>query len=221
MQEIVTRQDAIASGLSRYFTGSPCGNGHLAEKITSNWKCVECKRIDEARWKLLNPDRVRENHARHLSNNQDRVKASKKKYRDNNKEKRAEYGKKYVQANKERIAARLKAHSAKNRKRIAKRMLEYNRKNRGLIAHLSNKYRASKKNSTPCWADLAAIQLIYEKAALLNMEVDHIIPLQGKTVSGLHVEANLQILSRHENRTKSSKFDSSNEEEYFKKLKFA
>lgn len=73
--------------------------------------------------------------------------------------------------------------------------------------------RSAKLQRTPPWADLDAILLVYNKAAKLTREtgiphhVDHVIPLRGKTVSGLHVAQNLQILRRDENLTKSNKYD--------------
>ena len=37
--------------------------------------------------------------------------------------------------------------------------------------------------------------------------VDHIIPLHGKLVSGLHVESNLQVITQAANCTKSNKYE--------------
>ena len=74
------------------------------------------------------------------------------------------------------------------------------------------KYRASKKNATPKWANLTKIKEFYETADSLSMitgewyEVDHIIPLQSNIVCGLHTESNLQILTQKENRIKSNKY---------------
>lgn len=68
------------------------------------------------------------------------------------------------------------------------------------------------KKATPKWADLDAIKQFYIEAQRLTKEtgipheVDHIIPIQGKIVSGLHVPENLQILTAEENQRKNAKF---------------
>lgn len=65
----------------------------------------------------------------------------------------------------------------------------------------------------PPWADAAAIQAIYAEARRLTQEtgvphdVDHIIPLQGDYVTGLHVETNLQVIARSENNRKRNRFN--------------
>ena|SRR3990167_2336011 len=61
----------------------------------------------------------------------------------------------------------------------------------------------------PRWADNAAIQNTYNQAAALRkaghaVTVDHIIPLHGTTVSGLHVHNNLRIISRAANEQKGA-----------------
>jgi len=71
--------------------------------------------------------------------------------------------------------------------------------------HREAKRRAAKLQRTVAWADLAAISDFYMKCPE-GYEVDHIIPLQGKLVSGLHVENNLQYLKQRENRSKSNKY---------------
>lgn len=65
---------------------------------------------------------------------------------------------------------------------------------------------AVKIKATPAWADRAAIQVVYEKAAEFGMWVDHIVPLVSELVCGLHCEANLQLLTPAENIRKGNRF---------------
>jgi 5-methylcytosine-specific restriction endonuclease McrA len=68
------------------------------------------------------------------------------------------------------------------------------------------------KQATPGWANPYLIEDVYIKAKQLTIktgiphEVDHIIPIAGKKVCGLHVETNLQILTKKENAKKLNKF---------------
>lgn len=66
-------------------------------------------------------------------------------------------------------------------------------------------YRASKISRTPKWADLNKIKEIYNNCPK-GYHVDHIIPLQGELVSGLHVDTNLQYLPAVDNIKKGNKY---------------
>ena len=68
-------------------------------------------------------------------------------------------------------------------------------------------YKASKLNRTPKWANIDKIREIYEECPE-GYHVDHIIPLNGINVSGLHVENNLQYLLAKDNLKKSNKYTS-------------
>jgi hypothetical protein len=65
---------------------------------------------------------------------------------------------------------------------------------------------------TPNWANMDEINKIYKKSKEISLttgivhHVDHIIPLHGKTVSGLHVESNLQIIEAFKNSQKYNSF---------------
>lgn len=71
----------------------------------------------------------------------------------------------------------------------------------------ANKASAKKrvKRATPPWSNMSIIRKIYQECPD-GYEVDHWVPLKGKSVSGLHVHWNLQYLTAEENRVKSNKW---------------
>ena len=128
-----------------------------------------------------------------------------------NKEKSAAYQKKWIAANKEQRRDIEKAWREKNPSKVAAMSAKAGKKWSGnnrakRLASVRNRQLA-KRYRTLGWASRDEIAKIYIQAATLTAntgirhEVDHIIP-QGKTVSGLHVEHNLQILTMAENHSK-------------------
>lgn len=111
--------------------------------------------------------------------------------------------KKYLQSPEKK-----KAYYAANSDKYRERYIKWSRANPGAERMRANSRRQAVKQATPTWANFDAMEKIYEKAKELEKEtgekydVDHIYPLQGENVCGLHCEANLQILTRADNRRK-------------------
>lgn len=57
MSEIISRAQAKASGLRHYFTGKPCRNGHVAQRLVSCNDCVECSQSRLGSWYGANKSR--------------------------------------------------------------------------------------------------------------------------------------------------------------------
>lgn len=114
-----------------------------------------------------------------------------------NKEKHSELNRKWYVENKEHHLANSKEWYKSNKHRKLETVTA--REKRCILA-------------TPTWADRELIKELYALAKKLTEqtgvphEVDHIIPLQGKNVSGLHTQDNLQVITAEENRRKSNKF---------------
>ena len=45
MREIISRKDALAKGMNRYFTGKECKNKHIDERSVIDWACVSCRNV--------------------------------------------------------------------------------------------------------------------------------------------------------------------------------
>ena len=90
---------------------------------------------------------------------------------------------------------------------LAERNNELARANQGKNAAYAAKHRAKSLNAVPSWSDLEGIERLYADAAIAGMHVDHIFPLRGKAVCGLHVLKNLRLLSPLENLRKGNKLE--------------
>ena len=135
--------------------------------------------------------------------------------RDSNekhKDKISAYRKQYQIANKDRIAA-VRAARLIERREI-KRLWRKN--NLGLVLADNAARRAAKIKRTPAWLtefDKLKIKYLYQLAAMRNREsgqkwhVDHIIPMQGELVSGLHVPNNLRVILATENLRKNKHYE--------------
>ena len=100
-----------------------------------------------------------------------------------------------------------------DRDSVNKRNREYRRENPEKIKAHSIAYIGRRDQAYRDWNDELHMSYIYHARDILNQhtknewQVDHIVPLAGKKVSGFHVHCNLQVLKAKENRSKSNRHD--------------
>jgi 5-methylcytosine-specific restriction endonuclease McrA len=127
--QIITREDAKAAGLARYFTGIACVNGHMAQRFTSSTRCIPCQRESSSAYKAKNPDKFKEwdriskdrrkeqnkiLHAAWMKRNPDKNRANVYRWRQENPEKASVLRARRYQKHKERFAEYGAAYSKAN-----------------------------------------------------------------------------------------------------------
>jgi hypothetical protein len=165
--------------------------------------CKLCIYKDKSSWIKANKDRIRRLHRIWYNS----LSAEKrKKYNDLKKIWREDKNPSAAKASSDR-------HYRNNKEKRLRQTSAWKKANPGLHNFHSATRRARIYNATPKWANLKAIKNIYLKAAKLTKEtgiqyeVDHIVPLAGKNVCGLHIHSNLQIISKIENVIKGTKWE--------------
>lgn len=184
-------KDARRDGDMHYFTGKACVRGHVALRRTSTRACVLCAREATKNWRDAN-----------LARSSELRKAAYRK----DAERQRERSLKWYHENGDKARERMRDAAKSDPARRLARFREWAAENKGRIAAHAMKRHAAKLKRTPRWANLAAIAAFYE-ACPVGMQVDHVIPLQGRLVSGLHVLNNLQYLAKTDNIAKGNKFD--------------
>ena len=138
--------------------------------------------------------------------NPEKIKAYKRAYYKANKEKIDAYKRSYYAANEEKIRAYQEANKEKRK--------VWCKNNRAKLNAKAVRHQAQMLKATPPWLSSKMKEEIlakYQEAQILSEStgiphhVDHIIPLQGKTVRGLHVPWNLQVIPAIENLKKSNR----------------
>lgn len=196
---IISREEARAQGLKRFFTGDPCRNGHVAERLVSNGFCRECRKDVWQTFKRNNPDKVSAN-----------------KDRQNRRSVEVGYFRDYYARNQMSRRAGARAWYDNNKDRHAETVERWKAENRDKVRAIGRKGRRTRRarllgaEGSHTHADLAAIferqggkcALCACSLAKAKVEVDHIIPLAR---GGHNGPANLQYLCRPCNRAKSAK----------------
>jgi hypothetical protein len=125
---------------------------------------------------------------------------------DQEKEKQRKAFRDWRARNIEEQRARERGWHAQNPEISRAKSLRYNRENAKKVCAAVKAAASRVRQATPAWADKAAIREFYFLCPD-GMHVDHIVPIKGKNVCGLHVINNFQYLSASENCSKGNKFD--------------
>ena len=184
-----TRSEAKAAGAAYYFTGEPCKHGHIAPRKTKG-VCVECMKLE---WQRGNETRAEY-------------------FAEYNKSEAGQKAKRgYYERNKETVVERAQARTAEKKQSYRR---AHKAANPDLYRELVNARRRRFRDATPKWLTAEhkmEIRMKYRLAIELSRRlgkphaVDHIVPLQGEEVCGLHVPWNMEVITQEENLKKSNK----------------
>ena len=189
MEYPTTREEAKKTGSKYYFTGQPCKHGHVALRKTKG-ACVGCLKVEWAKGNETRAEYFKQ------YNKRTDVKERKNEWYENNKEQVIE--------------------TAKTRPVEVRREYQKTWKERNLVwVRADTKARRRKhRSATPQWLtakEKAEIRELYKIAITMSKTtgeqyvVDHIVPLRGDGVCGLHVPWNLRVITQEENLKKSNK----------------
>lgn len=184
MKSTISRKLAKSNGLKFYFTGKPCSRGHVADRYVSGGTCVEC-----AAKVVKNAERTR----------------------------------KWREENKASISERMDAWRIENKDRLSAQKRVYYRENKKIFFANNARRRARKLSATVLWdleltdfVEMEAFDLACKRNKVTGIEwdVDHMLPLHGVEVSGLHVWNNLQVIPSKLNNRKKNKMIATNPGEW-------
>lgn len=173
-------------------------------------RCRVCSNAMELARYMANPEKFRvlkyEAYHKDIEKSRAELRARRKASPEKFKRYNAECYAKNREGRKERMREYSKSHSAE----AVARATQWKKNHPWVVAADCMRRYATKTHATPSWSNSLEIREIYRRAAELrrigiDVQVDHIIPLRSKLVSGLHVPANLRIIPTKENQIKGNR----------------
>ena len=146
----------------------------------------------------------------------DCTKSKRRAYVERNREKVLEAVREYYHANAEQCRAKNNAYYHANKETLREQQADYYRRNKHKFLALNSTARAALYQATPSWLTDQQRKEIKDIYAMRDMmvgetgeqhHVDHIVPLRGKNVCGLHVPHNLRVITAQENLMKGNRYD--------------
>lgn len=149
--------------------------------------------------------------AEYRAKHREKLNERRRKWGEENKDRVADANREWRAANPERAIEAQRSWVAKNPSKQSDASRSWRQRNGARVAwHVRN--RATRiKQATPAWANFEKMNAFYEEARRVTEltgvchVVDHIVPLMGKLVCGLHCEANLQVITNLANAEKGNK----------------
>ena len=191
--DILTGFKTCRKGLHQY----PAGKKQCPECAEIQYERTrEERRLYKLWWRQQNPELVIKSNKENHEKNKEEINARKRLQRQVNPTAQKNANAKWRNSNRDKSRERARQWRIKNKD-----------KDRAY----STRRRAAKKNAIPKWASQVKINKIYQEAVRLTevkkieYQVDHIYPLTSKFLCGLHVETNLQILTKKENSIKGNR----------------
>lgn len=203
--EVITKKEARAEGLKRFYTGKPCKHGHIAEQYTANGKCVECER-ERGRKRRKDPDYRRKENETNRKWKRERY-ASDPDFR----RKKNEASREYARQNPEAKAAAKALRRATRLRAIPLRAFkgksqEARQRNRAILHGRVERGSKAVRDlvTTEYWEGLKRKEELCALASEFageRMHLDHITPLNA---GGEHHPDNLMVLPASLNLSKNA-----------------
>ena len=198
--EVISRADAKAAGLKRYFTGAPCKHGHVVERLVGNCSCVECENARNAAWRRRNPELKAEMSRGWYERNKERKRQTNSAWYELNKDIKLQTWRVWYERNMDRQMQKLRAWRELNKERIKQTNREWklNNSDRVRLNDKNNRHkRRSQQRAGMSSAELSAWIERQPKAChwcgkkcAKKFHIDHYVPLSK---GGAHAAENLVI----------------------------